>query len=154
MTTNATSSQCEAQLYIFEDNEAVIKMIIKGRSPMMGHVSRSHRIPLNWLFDRINLEPKIQIKYVDTKNQLPDMLTKGSFTRDEWCNLLRLLNIMIVSMFSRSHFLSVEWATITSKRIQEKKTGEGPAVAKPRSTCLISRNLLNEKQHFLRFGCF
>ena len=28
--------------------------------------------------------PKIQIKYVDTKNQLADFLTKGNFTRDEW----------------------------------------------------------------------
>ena len=33
-----------------------------------------------------------------------------------------------------------------SKRIQERKTGEEPAVAKPRLTCLISRNLLNVKQ--------
>ena len=33
-----------------------------------------------------------------------------------------------------------------SKRIQEKKTGEEPAVAKPRPTCLISRNLLNVRQ--------
>ena len=33
VTTNANSSQGESQLYIFEDNEAVIKMIIKGRSP-------------------------------------------------------------------------------------------------------------------------
>ena len=33
-----------------------------------------------------------------------------------------------------------------SKRIQERKSGEEPAEAKPRSTCLISRNLLNEKQ--------
>ena len=52
----------------FEDNEAVIKMIIKGRSPTMRHVSRTHRVALDWLFDRINLESKIQIKYVDTKN--------------------------------------------------------------------------------------
>ena len=61
---------------IFKDNEAVIKMIIKGRSPTMRHVSRTHRVALDWLFDRINLDPKIQIKYVDTKNQLADMLTK------------------------------------------------------------------------------
>ena len=27
---------------------------------------------------------KIKIKYIDTKNQLADVLTKGSFTRDEW----------------------------------------------------------------------
>ena len=70
-------------MYVFEDNEAVIKMITKGRSPTMRHVSGTHRVALDRLFDRINLEPKIQIKYVDTKNQLADMLTKGSFTRDE-----------------------------------------------------------------------
>ena len=77
--TDTHSSQGESQLYIFEDNEAVIKMIIKGRSPTMRHVSRTHRVAIDWLFDRINLEPKIQIKYVETKNQLADMLTKGIF---------------------------------------------------------------------------
>ena len=40
------------------------------------------------------LEPKIQIKYVDTKNQLADILTKGSFSRDEWNHLLCVFNIM------------------------------------------------------------
>ena len=34
----------EALLYVFEDNEAVIKMIIKGRSPTIRHVSRTHRV--------------------------------------------------------------------------------------------------------------
>ena len=68
---------------IQEADEAVIKMIIKGRSPTMRHVSRTHRVALDWLFDRINLDPKIQIKYIDTKNQLADILTKGNFTRDE-----------------------------------------------------------------------
>ena len=79
VSSNANSSRKEALLYIFEDNEAVIKMIMKGRSPTMRHVSRTHRVALDWLFDRINLEPKIQIKYVDTNNQLADMLTKGGF---------------------------------------------------------------------------
>ena len=68
-------------LYVVEDNEALIKMIIKGRSPTM---KRTHRVSLDGLFDRINLDPKIQIKYIDTKNQLADILTKGNFTRDEW----------------------------------------------------------------------
>ena len=40
------------------------------------------------------MDPKIKIKYVDTKNQVADMLSKGSFTHDEWNHLLRLLNIM------------------------------------------------------------
>ena len=58
---NTTHSSPSALLYVFEDNEAVIKMIIKGRSPTMRHVSRTHRVALDWLFDRINLAPKIQV---------------------------------------------------------------------------------------------
>ena len=48
--SNVQSSHQEALLYVFEDNEAVIKMIIKGRSPAMRHVSRTHRVALDWLF--------------------------------------------------------------------------------------------------------
>ena len=98
--TNAHSSQGESRLYIIEDSEAVIKMIIKGRSPTMRHVSRTHRVALYSLFDRINLDPKIQIKYVDTKNQLADILTEGNFTRDEWNHLLCLFNISFFSFQS------------------------------------------------------
>ena len=76
-------SRQEAQLYIFEDTEAVIKMIIEGRSPTMRHVSRTQKVVLDWLLDRVSLDPKIQITYVDTKNQLADLLTRASFTRDE-----------------------------------------------------------------------
>ena len=54
--SNVQSSRQEALLYVFEVNEAVIKMIIKGRSPPMRHVSRTHRVALDWLFDRINLD--------------------------------------------------------------------------------------------------
>ena len=63
--SNVQSSRQEALSYVFEDNEAVIKMIIEGRSPTMRHVSRTHRVALDWLFDRINLDPKIQRKYID-----------------------------------------------------------------------------------------
>ena len=81
---NTTHSSPSALLYFFEDNEAVIKMIIKGRSPTVRDVLRTHRVALDWLFDRINLDPKIQIRYIDTKHQLAYMLTEGNFTRDEW----------------------------------------------------------------------
>ena len=96
--SNVNSSHQEALLYVFEDNEAVIKIIIKGRSPTMRHVSRTHRVALDWLFVGINLDPTIQIKYIDTKNQLAVILTKGNFTRDEWSHLLCLFHI--------SHFSS------------------------------------------------
>ena len=45
--SNVQSSRQEALLYVFENNEAVIKMIIKGRSPTMRHVSRTHRVALD-----------------------------------------------------------------------------------------------------------
>ena len=109
--SNVQSSHQEALLYIFEDNEAVIKMIVKRRSLTMRHVSRTHRIALDWLFDRINLNPKIQIKYVDTKNQLADILTKGNFTRVEWNHVLCLFYI--------SHFSSTECSEVMSKRTQK-----------------------------------
>ena len=56
ISSNVNSSRQEALLYVFEDNEAVIKMIIKGRSPTMRHVSTTHRVALDWLFDRTNLD--------------------------------------------------------------------------------------------------
>ena len=56
--SNVHSSRQETLLYVFEDNEAVIKMIIKGRSPTMRHVSRTHRVAFDWLFDRIIWIPK------------------------------------------------------------------------------------------------
>ena len=121
--SNVQSARQEALLYVFEDNEAVIKMIIKGRSPTMRHVSRTHRVALDWLFDRINLDSKIQIKYIDTKNQLADILTKGNFTRDEWNHLLSLFNI--------SHFSSTGCSAAMAKRIQQE-SGEERVTAKSR----------------------
>ena len=121
--SNVQSASREALLYVFEDNEAVIKMIMKGRSPTMRHVSRTHRVALDWLFDRINLDSKIQIKYLDTKNQLADILTKGNFTRDEWNHLLTLFNI--------SHFSSTSCIAAMAKRAQQD-SGEGRVTAKSR----------------------
>ena len=57
--TSVSHSSTESEIISFE---AVIKMTINGRSPTMRHVSRTHRVALEWLFDRINLDPKIQIK--------------------------------------------------------------------------------------------
>ena len=84
-------------LYVFQDSEAVIEMIIKDKSPTMRHVSRTHRVSVDWLFDRINLDPKIQIRFIDSKHQMADILKKGNFTRDERNNLLHLFNISIFS---------------------------------------------------------
>ena len=121
VSSNAKSSLFGAMLYIFEDNEAVLKNV-KDRSPTKRHVSRTHRAASDWLCDRINLDPTIQIRYIDTKHQLADILTKGNSTSDEWNNLLHLFNI--------SHFSSTCCAENSSliscpkkmaKRVQEQK---------------------------------
>ena len=136
ISSNVNSSRREALLYIFEDNETVIKMIIKVRSPTMRHVSRTHRAALDWLFHRINLDSKIQIKYIDTKNQLADILNKGNFTRDEWNHLLCLFNI--------SHFSSINNLKAMSKRMQED-AGEERVTAKSKPMMnLVSRCRVRE----------
>ena len=89
----------------------------------MRHVSRTHRVALDWLFDRVNLDPRIPIKYIDTTNQLADILTKGNFTRDEWNHLLCLFNI--------SHFSSTVCSAAMAKRSQ-KDSGEERVTATSR----------------------
>ena len=101
----------------------------------MRHVSRTHRVALDWLFDRINLDPKIQLKYIDTKNQLADILTEGNFTRDEWNHLLCLSNI--------SHFSSKVCSEAMTKRSQQD-SGEERVTAKSRPMMsLIARGPSN-----------
>ena len=117
--SNVQSSRQEALLYVFEDNEAVIKMIMKGRSPTMRHVSRTHRVALDWLFDRINLDSKIQIKYIDTKNQLADILTK---------EISRVMSGLIccaclVLAISVLQFALLQWRSDLNK-IQEKNESQ------------------------------
>ena len=94
----------------------------------MRHVSRTHRIALEWLVDRINLDPKIQIWYIDTKHQLADILTKGNFTRDECHNLLHLFNII--------HFSSTCCAQNFSLTGCNNKKKEDNIVAKSKPTAM------------------
>ena len=121
-------------LCIFEDNEAVIKMILKGRSPTMRRVSRTHRIALDWLFDRINPDPKIQIKDVDTKHQLADILTRRNFTRDEWNNFLHLLTSAISAQFPALRISAPPAALKRWHKGSKKRKGEERIVAKSKPT--------------------
>ena len=101
--SNVQFSHQEALLYVFEDNEAVIKMIIKGRSPTMRHVSKTHRVALVWLFDRMNLDPKIQIKYIDTKNPTCRHSNQRKFYT--W----RMESSVVFVQYQPFHFCSVLW---------------------------------------------
>ena len=80
------------------------------------------RVALDWLFDLINLDPKIQIKSIDTKNPTCRH-AKGNFTRDEWNHLLCLFNI--------SHFSSINSLEAMAKKVQQD-SGEERVTAKSR----------------------
>ena len=69
------------------------------------------------------------------------MLTKESFTRDEWNHLFRLLSIMNFSMFSCSHFLSNRKQSVMFKKAQESTS-----IEESRPMNLVSRNLLRAKK--------
>ena len=68
---NTTHSGAGAVFNVFEDNEAVIKIITKGSSPTMRHVSRTHRVALDWLFDRIDLTQKFRFDTLTPNTKSP-----------------------------------------------------------------------------------
>ena len=72
--------------------------------------------------------PKIQIRHIDTKHQIADILTKGNFTRDEWNNLLHLSLSLLCQKFQLG-------TQRTAKRMQEQKE-ENRIVAKSRATAM------------------
>ena len=89
----------KSHLLILEDNEAVIKMCVKGRSVVLRHVQKTHRIDLDWIFERLVRDrstKRIMMKWVSTKQQIADILTKGSFPEQTWLELLRLFQIGII----------------------------------------------------------
>ena len=89
----------------------------------MRHVSRTHRVFLiDHLIESIWI-PKIQTKYIDTKNQLADILTKGNLIHDECNHLLCLFNVC--------HFSSTVCSDTMAKRAQQE-SGEGRVTAKSR----------------------
>ena len=98
--SNVQSAREEALLYVFEDNEAVIKMIMKGRSPTMRHVSRIHRVAPGCSIESIWTPKSKSRTSTDTKNQLAEIQTKGNFTRDEWKHMLFSFSISHFSFYS------------------------------------------------------
>ena len=122
VASDVRPSRFGAMLQVFEDNEAVIQMITKGRSPTKRRVSRTHRVARDWLFERINWDRKIQIKYIDTKHQQADIWTEGNFTRDKWNNLLNLCNISHFSSLCCAQNFSFTRCLMTmATRMQEQK---------------------------------
>ena len=75
--------------------------------------------------------PRIRIKYIVTKNQLADIVTKGNFTRDEWNNFFVFVNF--------SHFSSTVCSETMSKRSQQDSGDERVTAKSKPMMNLVSR---------------
>ena len=68
-----------AKMIVLEDNDAVIATVKKGRSTTLRHCSRTQRIALDWLLERLREDNSMTLRYVKTGNQNADFLTKAAF---------------------------------------------------------------------------
>ena len=128
--TNTHSSQGESQLHIFKDNEAVIKMIMKGRSPTRRHVSRTDRVALDWLFDRI--------RHANQRIFFSWRLESSS----SFVQLHEFLDVLLQPFWQ---FLSdpIRKQSAMSKRGQVATSGEGSPMAKPKPTVPANARPIN-----------
>ena len=81
-------------LIVWEDNEAVIKIIMKGRSKALRHVNRTHRVNIDWLFEFFRM-PNVNLKYVNTHFQLADIFIKAVTKSDVFIRLRSLCQIYL-----------------------------------------------------------
>ena len=70
----------------------MIKIVGKGRSPQLRHLRRTQRVNIDWLYEAF-LDPATRLRYIPTKLQLADKFAKGSFTKQQWSDLMSLINI-------------------------------------------------------------
>ena len=74
--SNIPEGSVPAILYISDGNKADIRMSIKGRSPNLRHVSPTHRVDLDWLFERIDLDSSLSTRDVRTTEHITSTTTQ------------------------------------------------------------------------------
>ena len=118
---------------------------------------QTHRVAFVFVLIRSISTPKIQIEQVLTKKkkQMADMLTNGSFTRDEWDHLLRLFNFMNFSMFLAAIFFGTQ-SRVSCRRDLKKDRRRTTCVKEKSEASMfgIKKPLERRANHFHRFGCF
>ena len=119
--SNVEFDHQDALSYVFEDNEAVIKMIIKGRSPSMRHVSRTHRVALDWLLDRTNLFGPQDPNQIHWHRKQ---------TRRHWQREISHVMNGIIFCVDIGHFSSIKCSEVVSKRTQADSSEESQSKIK------------------------
>ena len=117
----------------------------------MRHVSRTHRVKSDWLFDRVNLDSNISVNIFSHRPTDRRYSYEGSFTCDKWNELMILVGIVlrVVSrtpfsvvatlvplaqqMTKRTHPFTDEASKYTVARSKSKQEGKrvlGPAAVR------------------------
>ena len=133
--SNTMHAGATAMLYVVEDNEAVIKMIIKGRSPTMRHVSRTTE--LLWVL--------CLTESIWTQNSKSVTLTPNTNSETSWPKgisrvmsgiIFFICSIFFSSLRCTKNFSLISCVTM-AKRIQERVVSKSrPAMNV--SSCLIA----------------
>ena len=79
-------------MIVCEDNEAVIKICVKGRTNAFRHLHRTHRIATDWIYEVLRANNCCLVA-VNTKYQIADMFTKAIARSEVWEQLLDLAQI-------------------------------------------------------------
>ncbi|MDP7560176.1 MAG: hypothetical protein QF745_06510, partial [Planctomycetota bacterium] len=87
-----TQAENKTQMIICEDNEAVIKICLKGRSQALRHLHRTHRVAVDWIYDMIKAN-WVVLEHVNTKVQIADIFTKAIVKSESWLQLTDLAQI-------------------------------------------------------------
>ena len=66
----------KVRLLIREDNQATIRVMIKGFSPKLRHISRTHRVDISSIKEVLDSD-SVEVVYTDTNEQAADLFTKA-----------------------------------------------------------------------------
>ena len=79
------------KLTIYEDNQATIKVLNKGYSSKLRHVTRHHKVDLGSVKEVLD-EHNVELQYIETTKQCADIFTKA-LTPCKWPHAVGLLGI-------------------------------------------------------------
>ena len=88
-------------LEILEDNQATIKVVLKGYSPKLRHMARTHKVNLSSIKEVIDKE-SVVLEYVKTDLQAADIFTKA-LPVNKWENALQLLGIFAPEALQKAY---------------------------------------------------
>ena len=81
----------DVELEVLEDNEATIKIVKKGYSAKLRHISRTHRVNLASV-KKVFENPNLALNYVGTLEQVADIFTKA-LEPQKWGAALDMLHL-------------------------------------------------------------